>query len=178
MNLPQLLNSINKNTSKLFTLKIQTSRMRRIYPEVNSFTLLYLLPLGAEDYPAGLHQIKETSMIKTEYKKGGRPTKGVTEKKKYRITVKLNTQDYYTLKGKAKSAGVTMSEFVRKVLEKGNVIERLTIEQADFIRKLCGMANNLNQLAHCANAEGFHAVAPFYKIIIGKIDEILNLIRR
>ncbi|WP_455075367.1 plasmid mobilization protein, partial [Prevotella fusca] len=54
-------------------------------------------------------------MIKTEYKKGGRPTKGVAEKKKYRITVKLNTQDYYTLKGKAKSAGVTMSEFVRKV---------------------------------------------------------------
>ena len=117
-------------------------------------------------------------MIKTEYKKGGRPTKGVAEKKKYRITVKLNTQDYYTLKGKAKSAGVTMSEFVRKVLDKGNVIERLTVEQADFIRKLCGMANNLNQLAHRANAEGFHAVAPFHKIIIGKIDEILNLIRK
>ena len=125
-----------------------------------------------------LNQIKETSMIKTEYKKGGRPTKGVAEKKKYRITVKLNTQDYYTLKGKAKSAGVTMSEFVRKVLDKGNVIERLTVEQADFIRKLCGMANNLNQLTHRANADGFHVVAPFHKIIIGKIDEILNLIRK
>lgn len=117
-------------------------------------------------------------MIKTEYKKGGRPTKGVAEKKKYSITVKLKTQDYYTLKGKAKSAGVTMSEFVRKVLDKGNVIERLTVEQADFIRKLCGMANNLNQLAHHANAEGFHTIAPFHKIIISKIDEILNLIRR
>ena len=117
-------------------------------------------------------------MIKTEYKKGGRPTKGAAEKKKYRITVKLNTQDYYTLKGKAKSAGVPMSEFVRKVLEEGNVIERLTVEQADFIRKLCGMANNLNQLAHRTNADGFHVVAPFHKIIIGKIDEILNLIRK
>ena len=142
--------------------------------------LLHLLTVGAEDYPVGLHQIKETSMIKTEYKKGGRPTKGAAEKKKYRITVKLNTQDYYTLKGKgkAKSAGVTMSEFVRKVLEKGNAIERLTVEQADFIRKLCGMANNLNQLAHRANAEGFRVIAPFHKTIIGKIDEILNLIRR
>ena len=117
-------------------------------------------------------------MIKTEYKKGGRPTKGVAEKKKYRITVKLTTEDYYTLKGKAKSAGVTMSEFVRKVLVKGYVIERLTIEQADFIRKLCGMANNFNQLAHRANAEGFHVIAPFHKTIIGKIDEILDLIRR
>ena len=124
------------------------------------------------------NQIKETSMIKTEYKKGGRPTKGAAEKKKYRITVKLNTQDYYTLKGKAKSTGVTMSEFVRKVLDKGHVIERLTIEQADFIRKLCGMANNLNQLAYRANAEGFQVIAPFHKTIIDKIDEILNLIRR
>ena len=123
-------------------------------------------------------QNKETNMTKSEYNKGGRPTKGAAEKKKYRITVKLNTQDYYTLKGKAKSAGVTMSEFVRKVLDKGNVIERLTVEQADFIRKLCGMANNLNQLAHRANADGFHVVAPFHKIIIGKIDEILNLIRK
>ena len=117
-------------------------------------------------------------MIKTEYKKGGRPTKGAAEKKKYRITVKLNTQDYYTLKGKAKSAGVTMSEFVRKLIYNGHVIERLTVEQADFIRKLCGMANNLNQLTHRANAEGFHAVAPYHKTIIDKIDEILNLIRR
>ena len=117
-------------------------------------------------------------MIKTEYKKGGRPTKGVAEKKKYRITVKLNTQDYYTLKGKAKSSGVTISEVVRKVLAKGYIIERLNIEQADFIRKLCGMANNLNQLTHRANAEGFHAIAPFHKNIIIKIDEILNLIRR
>ena len=87
---------------------------------------------------------------KTEHNKGGRPIKDVTEKKKYRITVKLTTEDYYTL----------------------------TVEQADFIRKLCGMANNLNQLAHRANAEGFHAIAPFHKIIIGKIDEVLNLIRR
>ena len=124
------------------------------------------------------NQIKETSMTKKEYKKGGRPTKGAAEKKKYRITVKLNTQDYYTLKGKAKNAGISMSEFIRKVLEEGNVIERLTVEQAGFIRKLCGMANNLNQLAHRANAEGFQVIAPFHKTIIGKIDEILNLIRR
>ena len=117
-------------------------------------------------------------MTKIEYKKGGRPTKGAAEKKKYRITVKLTTEDYYTLKGKAKNAGISMSEFVRKVLAKGYVIERLNIEQADFIRKLCGMANNLNQLAHRANAEGFHVIAPIHKTIIGKIDEILNLIRR
>ena len=132
--------------------------------------LLHLLTLGAEDYPAGLHQ--------TNIRNRNDKNKGTAEKKKYPITVKLTTEDYYTLKGKAKSAGISMSEFVRKVLDKGNVIERLTIEQADFIRKLCGMANNLNQLTHRANAEGFHTIAPFHKIIISKIDEILSLIRR
>jgi hypothetical protein len=30
--------------------------------------------------------------------KGGRPVKGVTEKLKYRITVKMATEDYYLLK--------------------------------------------------------------------------------
>jgi mobilization protein len=40
------------------------------------------------------------------------------------------------------------------------------------------MANNLNQLAHRANVEGFHVIAPLHKIIIGKIDEFLNLIRK
>ena len=71
-----------------------------------------------------------------------------------------------------------MSEFVREVLGKGYVIERLTVERADSIRKLSRVANNLNQLAHCPNAKGLHAVAPLHKIIIGKIDEILNLMGR
>ena len=139
--------------------------------------LLHLLTVVAEDYPAGLHQIKETSMIKTEYKKGGRPTKDAAEKKKYRITVKLNTQDYYTLKGKAKSAGVTMSEFVRKVLAKGYVIERLNIEQADFIRKLCGMANNLNQIAHRLNAFGISALNEELNALKQLIHELMKRLK-
>ena len=47
------------------------------------------------------NQIKETSMIKQNIKRWS-SNQGRSEKKKYRITVKLNTQDYYTLKGKAK----------------------------------------------------------------------------
>ena len=139
--------------------------------------LLHLLTVVAEDYPASPHQIKETSMIKTEYKKGGRPTKDAAEKKKYRITVKLNTQDYYMLKGKAKSAGVTMSEFVRKVLAKGYVIERLNIEQADFIRKLCGMANNLYQIAHRLNAFGISALNEELNALKQLIHELMKRLK-
>ena len=37
--------------------------------------------------------------------KGGRPKKEAADKLKYRLTVKMATSDYYTLKGKARSAG-------------------------------------------------------------------------
>ncbi len=98
-------------------------------------------------------------MLKQEIKnkascKGGRPTKKLSEKRKYRITVKMATEEYYSLKSKAKSAGVSASEIVRMAMKECQVKERLTTEQADYIRKLCGMANNLNQLTRKAHREG------------------------
>ena len=90
-------------------------------------------------------------MLKQEIKnrascKGGRPTKKLSEKRKYRITVKMATEEYYSLKSKAKSAGVSASEIVRMAMNECQVKERLNTEQVDYIRKLCGMANNLNHI--------------------------------
>mgnify|MGYP003199124070 CR=1 FL=1 len=45
-----------------------------------------------------------TSSGRERANKGGRPVKGATEKLKYRITVKMATEDYYLLKSKAKLA--------------------------------------------------------------------------
>ena len=78
--------------------------------------------------------------------KGGRPPKSTTDKLKYRVTVKLATPDYYTLKSRARSAGISASEYLRECFRKGYVRQRLTAEHSDYIRKLCGIANNLNQL--------------------------------
>jgi len=69
--------------------------------------------------------------------KGGRPKKGAADKLKYRLTVKMATSDYYTLKGKA---------------------------------------NNLNQLAHKANAAGFATVKMECRVLVARIEEVLNLI--
>lgn len=90
----------------------------------------------------------------TNKNRGGRPTKGLSEKRKYRITVKMATGEYYALKLKARQAGVSASEMVRQAVDGCVVRERLTTEQADFIRKLCSMANNLNQLTRRAHREG------------------------
>lgn len=108
--------------------------------------------------------------------KGGRPVKGAAEKLKYRITVKMATEDYYLLKSKAKSAGVSASEFIRGCIKNGGVKERLTKEHCDYIRKLCGMANNLNQLARKANAEGYASVFIPCRTLMIEIDNLVNKI--
>ena len=108
--------------------------------------------------------------------KGGRPKKGVADKLKYRLTVNMATSDYYTLKGKARSAGISAGEFLRRCMRDGQVKERLTPEHTDYVRQLCGMANNLNQLAHKANALGFVTVRKECRILVARIEELLNLI--
>ena len=42
-------------------------------------------------------------------------------------------------------------------------------EQTDYVRKLAGMANNVNQIAHQANLGGLHSLED-------KCKEVLNLI--
>ena len=109
--------------------------------------------------------------------KGGRPVKGTTEKLKYRLPVKMATEDYYLLKSKAKSAGVSASEFIRGCVTEGGVKERLSKEHGDLIRKLCGMANNLNQLVRKANAEGYTSVFLPCRTLMIEIDNLINRIR-
>lgn len=73
--------------------------------------------------------------------KGGRSKKGAADKLKYRLTVKMATSDYYTLKSKARSADISAGEFLRRCMRDGQVKEQLTQEHTGYIRQLCGMAN-------------------------------------
>ena len=68
--------------------------------------------------------------------KGGRPKKGAADKLKYRLTVKMATSDYYTLKGKARSAGISAGEFLRRCMREGQVKERLTPEHTGYVLSL------------------------------------------
>lgn len=90
--------------------------------------------------------------------KGGRPVKAAGQKKGYFIGVKMDTQEYYTLKAKAREAGISISECVRQSVLGSVIKQRLTPETLNLVRKLCGMANNLNQIARKANAQGYQNV--------------------
>ena len=85
--------------------------------------------------------------------KGGRPPKSTTDKLKYRVTVKLATPDYYTLKSRARSAGISASEYLRECFRKG------------YVR---------HQLAHKANAGGFDTAKLECRVQVARIEELLN----
>ena len=63
-----------------------------------------------------------------------------------------------------------------QLVSTGHVKERLSEEHAGYIRQLCGMANNLNQLARKANAGGFHDERWDCKVAVARIHELITKI--
>ncbi|MFA5329276.1 MAG: plasmid mobilization relaxosome protein MobC [Prolixibacteraceae bacterium] len=114
--------------------------------------------------------------MKTE-NKGGRPVKVAGQKKGYFIGVKMDTQEYYTLKAKAREAGISISECVRQSVLGSAIKQRLNDEMYSLIRKLCGMANNLNQIARKANAQGFQKAQSENIQLAGSIKKLGNHLR-
>ena len=83
----------------------------------------------------------------------------------------------YALTGQIKRGrDFTRSEFVRRSIMNTTIVQRLTSELNAEIRKLSGMANNLNQIARKANALGYDHIRTEYLFLAGKIDRILDKI--
>ena len=114
---------------------------------------------------------------KKPIKKNGRPTKKKGEKRSYKVCVKMDTREYFSLKTKANSAGISRSEYVRQAVAESKITPRLTPELNDYIRKLSGMGNNLNQIARRANAEGYRNARSEYLWLADKIDNVIEIMR-
>lgn len=113
-------------------------------------------------------------MIEIKDKPGGRPVKKTLERQNRVVSTKLTKLQYYAVKRRAQEAGVKVSEYVRQAIISAEVIPRLNRQDADAIRKLVGEANNINQLAHRANAGGFALVAVELVKLKDRIVEIIN----
>ena len=110
-------------------------------------------------------------------RKGGRPAKNLAEKRKYRLSLKLNTNEYFQLKSKAKTAGKNRCDFLRELILSGEVIGRFLAEQNDVLRKIAGMANNLNQLVKLAHVQGIWFIETSAKKLLAELDELLKRIK-
>jgi hypothetical protein len=107
--------------------------------------------------------------------KNGRPKKDEADRKKYKLTVKMETKEYFSFKAKARLAGLTQSEYIRRCIAKSEVKQHLTPEHLGYIRQLAGMANNINQVARKANTIGYMEAHQEWLQSIKSLD---NLIKR
>lgn len=108
------------------------------------------------------------------HNKGGRPVKEDIEKRRYRVNLMLNTEEYLTLASKAGEACLSFKDYLRSIIPKAEIRQRLSTETMGVIRQLVGMANNLNQIAHRANAAGYRDARTEYLSLAEKIDNLLN----
>lgn len=100
-----------------------------------------------------------------------RPTK---RNKVHVVSARFTDIEYQAVEKRRKDAGVSLSRFVHSILLTGKVVQRISKADADVLRKLAGEANNINQLAHKANAGGFAGVATELMLLKKKIVQIIK----
>lgn len=113
-----------------------------------------------------------------ENKKSDNPKKGRPKKEKVKlstsINLKLTEDDFKTVKEKAEKLGMKATQYAREMTLKGGIKSRFTLEELDLMRKLTGMANNLNQIAKQANKSGFSQVGVEIVNIALQIKQLLD----
>ena len=113
-----------------------------------------------------------------ENKKKDSPKRGRPKKEKVKlstsINLKLTEEDFKIVKEKAEKLGMKATQYAREMTLQGGIKSRFTLEELDLIRKLAGMANNLNQIARQANKTGFSNSAMEVMIISEEIKKLLD----
>jgi hypothetical protein len=106
--------------------------------------------------------------------KGGRPTKGITQRKKRIVSIRFSEMEYYAIKRRASLAGMTVSAYSHSAILDGKIVEPVKKEDMDLLRKLSGEANNLNQIAHKANTYRMTYLEKEVKNVLNLVTEIIN----
>ena len=116
--------------------------------------------------------------METENKLGAKVLRGRPRKKKEKlscsINLKLSEKDFKSVKEKAEKLGMKATQYAREMVLKGSVKLRFSLEDLDLMRKLSGMANNLNQIARQANKSGLANTAMEVISITTKIKKLLD----
>ena len=109
-------------------------------------------------------------------KSPGRPKKIV--KRELTSGIRLTRPEAFIIREKAQKAGLSFTDYIRKMAIYGEVKARFTEEERQFVRSLIGMSNNLNQLAKLGHQEGLlHALLHFQECR-DQIDNLLNRLQR
>lgn len=108
-------------------------------------------------------------MIQTKPKsKRGRKPKPEWQRLRNEIKLHLDDGNYAVVKDMARESGLSLNKFITSAVMGTTIRKALTKEEYSMVRSLQGIANNLNQLARCANGLGFDSVA-------SKVDSMLTI---
>ena len=83
------------------------------------------------------------------------------------IPLRLNEREYRHLCEQVKISGLSREEYLRSLILDKEIHPRPCTHHADLLRKVAGLCNNANQLAHRANSTGTAGQ--------GSVDEMTRL---
>ena len=83
------------------------------------------------------------------------------------IPLRLNEREYRHLCDQVKISGLSREEYLRTLIMGKEIHPRPCTHHADLLRKVAGLCNNANQLAHRANSTGTAGQ--------GSVDEMTRL---
>ncbi|SHK91205.1 plasmid mobilization protein [Hespellia stercorisuis] len=75
-------------------------------------------------------------------------------KRNHVIPVRLNAKELRHLDESVSESGLSREEYLRTLIIGAEVRAKPCEHHADLLRKIAGLCNNANQLAHTANATG------------------------
>ena len=100
-----------------------------------------------------------------------------SDRKDYKISVKLSEKDMDILDAAVRKSGKTVSEYVRELIRLGgNVDFRYPEDRARVIRIFSSIANNINQAVRLGNTQGELYFSDIDKLQ-RSLDEIKSLFR-
>ena len=76
-------------------------------------------------------------------------------KRNHVIPVRLNAKELRFLEEQVEKSGLSREEYIRSLVMGGEVRARPCEHHTELLRKISGLCNNANQLAHVANSTGF-----------------------
>ena len=106
------------------------------------------------------------------HKKGGRPKN--PQKREQQSTVYWSTLEYLAVKKRAEKAGLNLSDYCRQMVLMGQAQVRLTPEENTTLNEVARLGNNLNQIAHKANADGIRSIAFDASRLLQQLSQLLN----
>ena len=95
-----------------------------------------------------------------EEKVGGR-----MRKRNHVVPVRLNAKELRHLDGQVAKSGLNREEFLRSLILGAQLQTKPCEHHAELLRKIAGLCNNANQLAHVANGTGMAGEASVQEMI-------------